>query len=91
MPFSAYELAIRHDGSWMMKAGNKTLVSGMIQSSPGQWHNVLLSFQGNKIYAAIDGKKIAELTDVSIQKGCVALGSGWNRVFFDNLLIEKNN
>jgi len=86
--YSAYGFEIQQDGEWSVKAGNKILASGKYKYSPGKWHSVSLMMIGEDITAKIDGRVLANLKDSSIKNGCVALGTGWNPVYFDNLEIK---
>jgi hypothetical protein len=43
---------------------------------------------GEDITAKIDKKILANVKDSSIKNGCVALGTGWNPAYFDNLEIK---
>jgi hypothetical protein len=48
-----------------------------------------LRFHGGNIQAAIDGKAIANLQDLTHTHGMIGIGSGWDRTSFDNLSVDK--
>lgn len=87
-PFTAYIFEIQYDGAWSVKVGNKILASGKYKSIQGKWHSAFLIMIGDDITAKIDKKILANVKDSSIKNGCVALGTGWNLAYFDNLVIK---
>jgi hypothetical protein len=91
---SGYVLRIHSDGAWeLISTGVRKpelpLASGKLALDPSQWHHAELSFAGTRIEASFDGKSIATVRDGSHTNGMFALGSGWNRVQFDNLLVGE--
>jgi Glycosyl hydrolase family 59 len=92
---SAYVLRVQADGHWALLATaykklERQLASGNITLDKGRWHSMELSFQGNTIRAAIDGKRVADLLDQSHSHGMIGIGSGWDHTSFDNLVVDKS-
>jgi len=92
---SGYVLSLKPDGHWaLLSAAYKTptreIASGQEPALAGKWHHAELAFQGTRISAVLDGKVLAEKSDASHRSGMFALGSGWNRAQFDNLIVSPN-
>ena len=91
---SGYHFQVSDTGAWRIfsqdQQGNDTsLAQG--STTPigvGAWHNVALSFQGDRISAFVDDTKVAELDDTSHTTGQVGLGlSAYQNAQFDNLSV----
>jgi hypothetical protein len=92
---SGYVLSLQPDGKWTLstaayKAATRQLASGREPALAGKWHHAELSFKGTRISAVLDGKVLAEISDTSHASGMFALGSGWNRAQFDNLIVSAD-
>ncbi|MFT4176154.1 MAG: hypothetical protein QM627_05820 [Luteolibacter sp.] len=62
----------------------------------GQWHNLKLRFEGNKITAFVDGKEALSATDDLYGHGMAGLLAGQDKKrtstpYFDNLLVNRLN
>ncbi len=91
---SGYVLVVSQDGGWKVlstkfKAQPKTLASGNTKFAAKQWHQLELTFNGTQISAAIDGKKVAGITDVLHGHGMAGFGSGWHKASFDNFALDN--
>ncbi len=91
---SGYVLTIDPDGKWTLssaayKAATRTLASGDVKLSDGQWHHAELKFRGSQITAFLDRQRLATVTDDSHSHGMFGIGTGWNRAQFDNLRVAK--
>ena len=90
---SAYIFSVHGNGAWellntKLKAQPAKLASGNLPVTPDSWRRLSLKFQGPAITAAVDGKAIAQLNDSTHPKGMAGIGSGWNRVMFDNFEVR---
>lgn len=90
---SCYMLRLYPDGSWQILSSRfkeplKTLASGTAPVNDLRWRHMELRFRGTSIEAFLDGKKLASLTDTAHARGMIALGTGWNRIQFDNLRVD---
>ena len=91
---SGYVLTIDPDGKWALssaayKVATRTLASGDVKLSAGQWHHAELKFRGSQITAFLDRQQLATVTDDSHSHGMFGIGTGWNRAQFDNLRVAK--
>ncbi len=91
---SGYVLRVQADGHWALlatayKKDQKQLAAGNVTLDASRWHSMELSFHGNIVRAAIDGKGVADLQDESHAHGMIGIGSGWDHTSFDNLAIEE--
>jgi O-glycosyl hydrolase len=92
---SGYVLSMKPDGKWTLsatvfKAGTHELASGTEPVLAGKWHHAELQFKGAQISAVCDGKVLVTVSDTTHPHGMFALGTGWNRVQFDNLAVTPN-
>ncbi len=90
---SGYVFSVEPSGSWKLfstafKKPITTLASGRVQLDGAAWHSIEVGFHGNTISADIDHKTVASVQDASHSHGMFALGSGWQRAEFDNLIVE---
>lgn len=91
---SGYVLRLYPNGSWQLlsarfKAPLNTLASGTASIGDVRWHRMELRFHGTSIEAFVDGEKLASFTDTAHTHGMIALGTGWDRIQFDNLKVER--
>lgn len=89
---SGYALRLHSDGVWELLSTayhrpTRTLAQGKASIASGEWHNLGLVFQGEKIAANLDGKALATVQDAAHKKGMIGIGSEWNRAQFDNLAV----
>jgi O-glycosyl hydrolase len=90
---SGYILQVKSDGDWALlsaqyKQPTVTLAHGTTKLDRAQWHRLELRFRGDGIEALLDGASLATVHDTAHTHGMFALGSGWNRIQFDNLRVE---
>ncbi len=90
---AGYVFQIRADGNWQVlstafKKPDKILASGNAGDLSDQWHHVKLSFRGATVSAELDSVSVSSVQDPDHPSGMIAIGSGWNRVTFDNLEIK---
>ncbi len=91
---SAYVLSVHGDGSWSVlsaafKKPTAVLAKGKVELRDKAWHHFSLSMRGDTISASIDAKQLAEVHDASHSHGMFGLGSGWNKVQFDQLSVTQ--
>ena len=83
-----YRFRVEHTGNWELRTASKTLGSGKVAFSADTWHTLTLDFKGRTIRATIDGTQVAEVTDSTYAAGLAGVGSGWNRVEFDDFDVR---
>ena len=89
---SGYILRLQSGGSWELLSSKynqptAALASGVAKIDPTQWHRIELRFRGGLIEAWLDGARLAAVHDTAHSRGMFALGTGWNRIQFDNLRV----
>jgi hypothetical protein len=89
---SGYVLRLKPDGAWeLLSAEFKkpvvTLASGSVALDRGRWHRLGLRFHGGQIMAALDGSVLVTVENSVHTHGMFALGTGWDRIQFDNLVV----
>ena len=90
---SGYVLRLTPDGTWeLLTAEFKkpviTLASGSVAIDRSQWHRLELRFHGRQIAAVLDGTQLANVENSTHTHGMIALGTEWDRVQFDNLMVK---
>lgn len=90
---SGYILRVMPDGKWELisscfKEPVAVYASGAARMSTNGWHKMALSFHGTTVVAFLDNQQLASVEATAHSHGMVAVGSGWNRVQFDNLTIQ---
>lgn len=86
-----YQLNMTADGRWQLMVGTKSLLAGIQVISSGTWRRAGLRFIGDQITVIFDGKKVGTVTDTTYGNGLAGVGCGYERVKFDNLVIEKTS
>ncbi|AEW98041.1 Glycoside hydrolase family 59 [Streptantibioticus cattleyicolor NRRL 8057 = DSM 46488] len=88
----AYRLVLGADGGWSLLRGSAsgtvtTLANGSVKApGTGTWHTLALTFAGGSVTAAVDGVRLASVTDTAYGSGQVGIGtSGYVGAQFDNL------
>jgi hypothetical protein len=61
---------------------------GMINFGLNAWNNLRMKFDGDKISALLNGKKLYEISDTTYSGGMTGFGCGWHCAIFDNLEIS---
>ena len=89
---SGYVLRLKPDGAWDLlstryKEPTGTLAFGSIRIDHDQWHHLELRFRGALIEAMLDGVALASVRNTAHTHGMFALGTGWDRIQFDNLRV----
>ncbi|HTM81538.1 hypothetical protein [Asticcacaulis sp.] len=87
--FSAYQFRLYADGRWELLASEKgvPVTKGQIAIRQTSWHHLALIMRGNVLVGEIDGKSVLKQSDDRHLSGLAGLGSGWNKVQFDNFRI----
>jgi hypothetical protein len=93
---SGYILRVKPDGEWELfsaryKKPVATLASGAARIDRGQWHHLELRVMGQTIKASLDGVPLASVEDSTHTHGMFALGTEWNRIQFDNLVVRPQH
>ena len=86
-PPRGYWLKVADTGAWELLAGGTNLITGTVPFSVQTWHRLELGFAGNHIAVAIDGRRVADLTDATFGQGNAGLGCGWHRAQFTRFAI----
>ena len=91
---SGYVLRVKPDGEWELlsaefKRPTVTLASGTAPIDIKQWHHLELSFRGTRIAGSLDGKPLTTVEDPAHSHGMFAVGTEWDHIQFDNLLISR--
>jgi O-glycosyl hydrolase len=89
---SGYVVRLKPDGAWELlseefKKPVVTLASGTVAIDRSKWHRLELRFHGEQIMAALDGTPLATVENSTHTHGMFALGTEWNRIQFDNLVV----
>ncbi len=86
----SYRFSLDKSGAWRLLYRDKTLASGAIAGFEGAaWHRMTLSFAGDRITAALEGKSLGQATDSSAKSGLAYIASTYHPNLFDNLTIGK--
>jgi len=88
-PYAGYALHFQSNGAWELKIENgKSLASGVFKDSVNKWHSAEMVFNVDSIEIVIDGKMKAKVVDSTYNHGVIAIGTGWNEAYFDNIKIS---
>jgi len=71
------------------KVAAAALASGEVKFTNDSWHHAELQFLNDQITVSVDGVRLASVSDKTHLQGMFAIGTGWNRVQFDNLTVTK--
>src|SRR5581483_6692239 len=87
---AGYQLYFYDTGDWKLKfsTAEGTLAEGKADGGLNSWHNLKLAFQGNQIWAFIDGKMVARITDPKFASGMAGLGNDYNKGLYDNFEVS---
>lgn len=85
---SGYCFKINHKGDWELQIQKRTLASGNVKINLNKWNKVIMSFRNDIIEVKLNRKVVTTIKDDTHKNGVVALGTGWNTGYFDNLRIE---
>lgn len=83
-----YNVRLFYDGRWELRSAALVLASGSVDFALNSWHNLKIQCNDNKVKVFYDSKSIVEIEDGEYPSGHVVVGSGYNIVRYDNLLIE---
>jgi len=87
---AGYGLHVKANGEWELKIENgKSLASGLLKNSANKWHSVEMVFNLDSIELIIDKKSKAKVVDSTYSHGVIAIGTGWNEAYFDNIRISN--
>ncbi len=75
------------DGSWCVSLDKRVLAAGKTAPPGAAWHTVTMSFVGDTITAALDGKRLAQVKDTARTAGLIGLGTAWNEACFAHLRV----
>ena len=79
-------MMLSFDGNFMVYR-EQHLMEGITTFSRKNWNRLQMAFNGNKISASLNDKKIYELEDDTFTNGLAGFGSGWHEAYFDDLKI----
>ena len=87
-PISGYCFELIANGHWKLKSGDsKILASGEIGKIMNRWEKVSIEYNKNNIRLYFNEKLLADQSDSTFSHGIIALSTGWNPAFFDNINI----
>jgi hypothetical protein len=66
------------------------LKEGVVNFPVGQWNNLKMKFEGDKIFIYVNGLMVARTTDPEYKSGLAGFGCGWHTAEFDNLEIAND-
>ena len=85
----SYRLSLDKAGNWRLFYRDKTFATGTIANLKGAgWHRMKITFAGNRISVAIDGKRLVEVTDQSATSGMAYIASTYDPNLFDDFVIN---
>ena len=85
-PYAGYCLRFNSKGTWELKIENgKSLASGVLKKPVNKWHSAKIIFNIDSIEVIVDGKMKAKVADSTYKHGVIAIGTGWNEAYFDNI------
>ena len=86
-----YYLSVQKTGRWYVgktvDGERRQLAAGFVELPARQWHTIRISVRGSVIRAFIDGADVGGGTDSTYTKGRAGIGTGWNRVQFDDFVV----
>ena len=91
---SAYVFQITSEGAWSLfsaeyKKPTRTMAHGRFPKNENGWRKMELVFQGHRVSASLDGKVLASIQDATHTHGMFGVGTGWNRVQFNDVSIDR--
>lgn len=89
VPAECYNIRIFYDGRWQLRCAALLLASGQLADFALEtWHHLCVSAKDNTIEVFYDNNLLASVQHEELPSGHVVIGSGYNRVRFDNFAIE---
>jgi hypothetical protein len=86
-----YYLSVQQTGRWELgytvHGERHRLAADHATMPAGAWHTIKISAVGKEIRAYLDGTEVGHATDSTYASGRAGIGTGWNRVQFDDLTI----
>ena len=83
-----YRWILTRDGRWQLNWQFTCLASGqLVDFKPAAWHHLRLEMNGDQLVGAVDGKRLATVTDRSGSKGMAFLASTYDHNLFDNVQV----
>jgi len=95
---NGYVFSAGDNGEWLL-AKNVTLTnsqhttklaSGTSSVTANTWHNLKMTFMGNRITASLDDIQVAAINDATYRSGMPGIGTGWNTARFENFKMKKS-
>jgi hypothetical protein len=90
-----YYLSVQKTGRWYLGKSvdgeRRLLTTGFTEMPADAWHTIRISFAGPVITAFIDGQQVGTANDETYQRGRAGIGTGWNRVQFDDFTITPGS
>lgn len=81
-------LVVNFDGFFYVYRDN-FLQEGDAVFPAGQWNNLKMRFQGDRIFIYVNGLLVVRTSDPDYKYGMAGFGCGWHTAEFDNLEITK--
>jgi galactosylceramidase len=90
VPPECYNIRIYHDGRWQLRKAAVILESGVFTGfAINSWYSLGLKVVDNNISVEINGNQITSHIDNDLPSGHIVIGSGYNKVRYDNLIVEQ--
>lgn len=91
-----YYFSVQKTGRWYLgktvDGERRQLTAGFTEMPANEWHTIRITFSGSTITAFIDGKQVGKpVTDETYKQGRAGIGTGWNRVQFDDFAITTGS
>jgi hypothetical protein len=87
-----YYLSVEKTGRWYLRKSvdgqPRQLAAGFTELPANQWHTIAIGMHETTITAHIDGCQVGAATDATYATGRVGIGTGWNRVQFDDFTVR---
>ena len=90
VPPECYGIYVFCDGRWQLRYGTLVLTCGYLDNfTLESWHTLSVTAKDDTIQIYYDGSLLTSVKHNRLPSGHVVIGSGYNRVRFDNLKIES--
>lgn len=90
LPAECYNTKIYHDGRWELCSASYTIKAGIIESfNPDIWHTVAIECNNDTVKTFLDSVLLTEIKDDEYSSGQIVIGTGYNKVRFSFISIDK--